>query len=225
MQLEEAAQGVEDDALAYLRHAREEAAAIPLVCASAMDARAFDEARTTSYLPQEEAAAPDPPYAWMCRVVDDFLAARAQVAREPAAPPDGLPGVSDWQGWCACIAKESFQPFSATLARMDHALVCRCLRHLADGMAERGTLHISPHTGLWMYGLLVRLEKPVHMRLAATLREIAQLSRCLRPPDGAAEAVLVPVYDTLLVLAGGFFGQDEVLAPLVDEYVCLNQLA
>ena len=239
MQEDDTTVGVEDDALEYLKRVRLEASLIPLVITSGIDARAFDDNRTTSYLTDDTEDFENPPYAWMCQVIDDFMAARCSVTEEAisshtSAAASDLPPLTDWQAWNQLISQDSFQPFSATLARMDFSLVAKCLDNIAGNMRRQHAdgLHLSSHTGLWLYGLLVRLEKPIHGNLAATLREISQLSRKLRPRElnqvhivsssPSQVNVLIPMYDTLVVVAGGFFGQDSQLAPVVDEYVCLN---
>lgn len=75
---------------------------------------------------------------------------------------------------------------------------------------------------------MVRLEKPVHSYVSATLRSINRLARERRPhvEDGVEVAegdrAAIAMYDTLLVLAGGFFGQDPQLCGVVDQYVSRN---
>lgn len=218
----------DSEAIAYLRGVREEAARLPTVCVSHINARDFDDRRTRTFLPNDDilTACPDPPHPWVCAVTDQFIAARQQVVLDRAAPAPAaavkLPVLHDRQAWQRLIAQEGFQPLSTTLARMDNALATACLAHLA---AQAATADALPgHLGLWMYGLLVRIEKPVPVAVAATIREVSKLARARRPAGtGAAlseaEVAQVAMYDTLLVVAGGFFGQDERLAPIVDAHI------
>lgn len=134
------------------------------------------------------------------------------------------------------------------------------------GACGRGAEGALPaHLGLWLYGLMVRLELPISADVAAAMRRVVVVAeRCQarrvgergrRCDDaealgkdegvedthgggcGAGEVGAVDeamecegsgvrgvddeqaMYDTLRVVAGGFFGQDGALAPVVDDYL------
>jgi Survival motor neuron (SMN) interacting protein 1 (SIP1) len=114
------------------------------------------------------------------------------------APPDecaaSIPFVGDRQGWKRYISQSDAQPYSATLARMDNTLAAFCLRCLADEQkAEDAAL--PAHTALWMYGLMVRLEKPVGPDVSCILRQVAQLAHARRstlPPVRTCNRLHVP---------------------------------
>ena len=176
------ADGIEDDAAAYLRAVREEAARIPHVT---VGTRLHPEAATTSTATDviADVSAPAPQYDWTCDVIDNFVAARAQVQYDASVrsspPPEcaaALPSVGDRRGWQRYIVQENAQPFAATLARMDNVLAISCLRCLATASKSAGDAPLSAHRALWMYGLMVRLEKPVHPDMSAVLRQVALLA-------------------------------------------------
>jgi hypothetical protein len=70
---------------------------------------------------------------------------------------------------------------------------------------------------------MARLEKPIHSHVAATLRDVNRMARersaRTETAAGGDERAAVAMHDTLLVLAGGFFGQDPHLCTIVDQYV------
>jgi hypothetical protein len=217
------AEGVEEQAAAYFRAVRAEAARIPYVCASA---RRYPEIPVIT-VDAPAAAAALPQYGWTCTVVDNFMTARAQVhadasSRSRCAASSMLPHVSDRQGWQRYIHQDDSQPLSTTLACMDNTLAAACMRDLVEESEQSNVL--SRHVGLWMYGLMVRLEKPVHPNVACVLRQVSLLAEGRRHglPDPAVSdeaAHELAMYDTLRVLAGGYFGQDMQLAPVVSEYL------
>lgn len=149
--------GIDAEALAYLRSARAEAARIPAVCVSTIDARIYDDARTTAYVDptDDRPDAPNPDHAWTCQVVDDFIAARTEVHAAAAHAPHpgdlGFPSLTDRQGWTRLVGQTQFQPFSSTLACMNGGLVAALLACLArEAHALEG---VTPHTGehhFWM---------------------------------------------------------------------------
>ena len=218
------ADGVDAEAAAFFQSVRAEAARIPHVCAGP---RLNPEEESAVSCATESASAPAAPLLdWTCTVVDNFVAARAQVAADAAAPRGdaeaSLPNVMDRRGWLRYMHRDEAKPFSTTLACMDNLLACACLKSLAEEASEGAAL--SAHTGLWMYGLLVRLEKPVHPNVACVLRQVAVMAnegrqRLPETPEGRDTATEVAMYDTLRVLAGGFFGQDSSLAPVVADYL------
>lgn len=217
------AEGVEEEAATYFRAVRAEAARIPCVCASVR--RHPENPVTTADAPA--AAATPPQYDWTCTVIDNFVAARAQVeadtsAHSSCAASSSLPHVSDKRGWQRYIHQDASQPLSTTLACMDNTLAASCLRALAEESEQAEAL--SRHVGLWMYGLMVRLEKPLHPNIACVLRQVSLLAEGCRQslPEPAVSdeaAHELAMYDTLRVLAGGYFGQDMQLAPVVSEYL------
>lgn len=227
---------------------------------------------------------------------------------EAAAAETPLPVVSDRHAWQRCMHDPAFQPFAHTLARMDNALAANCLCALADDVARRcggaaaavdcrrgagagegavgragdcGGCELLPaHLGLWLYGLMVRLELPITADVAAALRRVVVIAEDARRrrgggagdvdnegaevgEHGVAVAELAEMecdserehgveegggaarggddalgedevgigsghggadkeramYDTLRVVAGGFFGQDGTLACIVDDYL------
>eukprot|EP00892_Ulva_mutabilis_P009062 jgi/Ulvmu1/6528/UM003_0161.1 len=240
---------------------------------------------------------------------------RGRTCSEAAAPADEqrLPAASDWRAWQRSMHDPEFQPYAHTLARMDNALAATCLCALADDVArsfggaaaaaragpggvtggcevDQGEVGALPsHLGLWLYGLMVRLELPITGDVAAALRQVvvaaedAQRRRREGGDGGAADggsnagsscgageagqggvdgagamdcdeggvcaererggvgagddAVLggddedgrasgvrgddeeQAMYDTLRVVAGGFYGQDGTLACIVDDYL------
>ena len=148
----------------------------------------------------------------------------------------------------------------------------------AGGAAEEELL--PAHLGMWLYGLMVRLELPISANVAAAMRRVVVVAERCRARrlegcgDGAcageagAEEMRSPraergvcagrdcgdeggggaagttggdeamdceggdrgahdesaMYDTLRVVAGGFFGQDGMLAPVVDDYLVRSSL-
>ena len=224
------AEGIEADAAAYLRAVRNEAARIPHVCAGTRRHAESAQAATSFSHDEAEAATLAPAYDWTCTVVDNFVAARAQVqhdivARTPADASQPLPHVGNRSGWLELAHSPHAQPYSSTLARIDNTLAAWCLRCLAEETAK-AEVALEPQMALWMYGLMVRLEKPIQPSVAAVLRQVAvaatERRRALPCGDVALKpevATEVAMYDTLRVLAGGFFGQDQHLGPQVSEYL------
>lgn len=212
----------------------------------------------------------------------------ADAAAEATVPPLG-----DRSAWQRSMHDPEFPPFAHTLARMDNALAANCLCTLAADVAQKcgggaaqegewgagggapgGVEGMPPHLGLWLYGLMVRLELPISANVAAAMRKVVLIAercraRCAEGTGPEASAAEMPegkcaddgvhgeggaeggqacggdeamdvgdgdgagdrqrgvrgaqdelaVCDTLRVVAGGFFGQDAALAPVVDDYL------
>ena len=51
------------------------------------------------------------------------------------------------------------------------------------------------------------------------MHQCFELRNVLQAPDSEEAAKELAMYDTLRVLAGGYFGQDSQLAPLVSDYL------
>jgi Survival motor neuron (SMN) interacting protein 1 (SIP1) len=219
------ADGVDEEAAAYLRFVREEAARIPHVCASSRRSVATFTAAAVE--PIEDASMPE--HSWLCSVLDNFVAARSQVqlGAETEKDPTShgkLPHVTDRRSWHRVLRQDQVQPYSHVLAKMDNNLTASCLKCLVMEALDDDN-ELLTHIGLWLYGLMIRLEKPLHMDVAATLRQLSAFARQRRASliadiakvHSAAEQLAM--FDTLLVLAGGFFGQDTHLAPIADSYL------
>lgn len=70
---------------------------------------------------------------------------------------------------------------------------------------------LPPLRAQWLFALLSRLEKPLLPDIAATLRALHRHCAHARNLLGSAEEAALPALDVLLAVAGGYFGQDEVL--------------
>lgn len=221
------AEGMSADAAAYLRSVREEAARLPRVSVGKR-LNPQEPSCSNDHL-DSPSCAPAIPYDWTCTVVDNFVVARTQVqqdieAHTPTEPGLDLPSIGNRSAWQELVHSESFQPFSSTLARLDNTLAVWCLQSLLESSSK--TEELKPHCAIWMYGLMVRLEKPISPNVAAVLREVHVLAeerrRRVTGPCSSLESA-VAVCDTLRVIAGGFFGQDRHMAPLVNEYLLRTQ--
>jgi hypothetical protein len=220
------AEGIDADAAAYLRSVRKEAAKLPRV---SVGTRLNPQGPSGSSSHLASPRTPMPPYEWICTVVDNFVTARTQVQRDiethtPVEAGQALPSLGNRGAWNELVHSESAQPFSSTLARLDNTLAVWCLQSLIESSRQKAEL--QPHLAIWMYGLMVRLEKPVHPNVAAVLRDVHVFAaeRRRRLPDACSsaeseDAAEVAMYDTLRVLAGGYFGQDRDMAPVVNEYL------
>jgi Survival motor neuron (SMN) interacting protein 1 (SIP1) len=112
----------------------------------------------------------------------------------PGECADVIPDYGDRRGWHKYVRDESAQPFSAVLARLDNTLAAACLKGLATDCRKEGGGALTAHMGLWMYGLMVRLEKPVFPDVSAMLRQVATLAEARR---GALPQVCTPALDMM----------------------------
>ena len=173
------------EAAEYLRAVRAEAARLPSISAGTRHTSdATVDCTNASEDTSSTAHVPPPPEEWWCTVIDNFVTARAQVQSDiaartalPAESAERVPHAGDRRGWHKYILQEDAQPFSAVLARLDNTLAAGCLKHLANETAAvDAAWPANAQRGLWMYGLMVRLEKPLHPDVACALHKVATLA-------------------------------------------------
>jgi Survival motor neuron (SMN) interacting protein 1 (SIP1) len=155
------ADGVDEEAAAYLRFVREEAARIPHVCASSRRSVATFTAAAVE--PIEDASMPE--HSWLCNVLDNFVAARSRVQLGAEAEKDPsshgmLPHVTDRRSWHRVLRQDQVQPHSDVLAKMDNNLTASCLKCLVMEALDDDN-DLLTHIGLWLYGLMIRLASTV----------------------------------------------------------------
>ena len=98
---------------------------------------------------------------------------------------------------------------------LDQVAITRRILKLAKKIEQDQLLDISDASGL--YALSARLERPLHGDMAAVYRGI--LRRCCEWRSGVEDRYdpLLPHLNILIVIAGAYFGQDELLAEYGDE--------
>jgi hypothetical protein len=113
-------------------------------------------------------------------------------------------------------------PWVSSLAALDHVGQQRLLRRFVALLERRlrgrgaaqppGMAVISHAEAAWLYGALARVDLPLLPEAAADVRRIFvichQLRRGLATSEGSIDHPLIGLLNTLLVVAGRFFGQE-----------------
>lgn len=76
---------------------------------------------------------------------------------------------------------------------------------------------LAPGDAAQVYALSARIELPLHADTAAAYRALLRKCRELRAGVTVPQDPLLPHLNVLIVLAGGFFRQDEELSALWED--------
>lgn len=225
------------DVQEYLWRVRLEAQDIPDVVVSDVDPRQFDKQQTPN-MPSLPAFSISsvvnkallPSRQWKQDLLADFAELRQLIARwQDIGPPEvdtndqddtmrvvlrtNVPRMSDQEGWSAFFfGRDEIEPVGTPphlrlLLQFDQVLTRRLLEHHTDWLVN-DAVSLSRARAVWIYALLARLDKPVHARVAATIRQL--LRHCWQLRNGLQEPVdpqTLRSLNILISITGDFFGQ------------------
>lgn len=109
------------------------------------------------------------------------------------------------------VPPNGYAPTTALLCQFDQIIVRRVLSHHLHYISSGWDMTVA--RGRWMYALLARLEKPLHMdeasMLCSLLRELCRERRKIKLSyDKNVNCVeILPLLNILIVLTGKYFGQ------------------
>ena len=117
--------------------------------------------------------------------------------------------MEEWAG------PKNVAPNNAVLLQFDQVLTQKLLSYHVDWLE---TSELSPANGGWLYGLLTRLEKPLHRDVVAVIRQLYRrccyLRKALNVDSPSFDGTLASL-NVLIAITGAYFGQGE-------EYVDLS---
>lgn len=191
----------DDDAMAYLRQVRAEASGIPDIMV-AKDAGVPRD--SINKAPKTGSATFAVPVEWERSVLGDLTEARRLLEvykargvgskRFPRVPVPAMKDNDAWKIFC------DFQrPSVRVVLQFDAPMTQAILKHHISWAAEA---ELTTDAGNWIYALLAHLDLPLHRDVAALLRRLVARLLQLRANGGD-----LPLLQTLLVVAGRFFGQ------------------
>ena len=105
--------------------------------------------------------------------------------------------------WKLNLPKDGMKPSVRILLQMDQVMARRVLEHQLCWVESGWPL--SKQRGRWIYGLLARLDKPLHREDAATLRKFVKILCKKRNVGGNKQ--YIPVINVLLAIIGRYFEQ------------------
>mmetsp|Transcript_20434 Transcript_20434/g.31012 ORF Transcript_20434/g.31012 Transcript_20434/m.31012 type:complete len:344 (-) Transcript_20434:282-1313(-) len=133
------------------------------------------------------------------------------------------------------ISETGYEPTTKLMSQFDQIIIRRLLSHFVIHLQEREiitpTIHHEGKVYKWIYGLLARLEKPIHRDEQSSLMELLRiLSRSrasIRANDDgddiatSREYSLVKMMNVLVILIGIYFEQcvhiDRLMSPIQRE--------
>jgi gem associated protein 2 len=117
---------------------------------------------------------------------------------------DASPGNDLWR---TDLPPAGFPPTTTLLLQMDQVMIRRVLSHLTYYVCEGWS--VTESCAQWLYGLLARLERPVHrddaVVLYALLKRLTLLRKQWQHPTG--DRALLARFNVLIVIVGIYFEQ------------------
>ncbi len=117
----------------------------------------------------------------------------------------------------ALIQEKVSGPVLSTVLCLDQVAVGALLQRCVARVTEDGAAPLTETEAQWLFALAAALEKPAHCDVVAALRCLTRRVRALRSGLQSAEDPLLPRLNTLAVVAGAYFGQDDKLVPWVAD--------
>ncbi|GAX75712.1 hypothetical protein CEUSTIGMA_g3155.t1 [Chlamydomonas eustigma] len=114
---------------------------------------------------------------------------------------------------CPNISERISGPLLKTVLAMDQVRVVSLLTWLIQEFQE--LQYISYTRSQWLFSLAAVLEKPIHCDTGAAFRALLRKCCALRVKAANKSDPQLPILNTLIAVAGGYFGQDEVLSKVV----------
>jgi survival of motor neuron protein-interacting protein 1 len=102
------------------------------------------------------------------------------------------------------VPTEGFDPNTKLISQFDDILVRRVLSHHLHYIKEG--YEISFNRGRWLYGLLARLQKPLHREEASLLIDLLRELCMIRKRSNGGDESL-KMLNTLIVIIGIYFEQ------------------
>ena len=101
------------------------------------------------------------------------------------------------------------EPKLITLLSMDQVCVVSVLSWMVEGLDGS---KITEKRARWIFSLSALLEKPIHAETAAMFRGLFRKCSVMRADlISGPEDPLLPLLNMLVIISGGYFGQDESL--------------
>ena len=111
--------------------------------------------------------------------------------------------------WKQNVPVDGYTPTVSLLSQMDQVMVRRVLGHLIHFVTvDTSGWSWTRQRSAWVYGLLARLERPIHRDEAAVLYSLLKhLSMCRANASPTTDASLMAYLNLLMVLVGIYFEQ------------------
>jgi len=97
-------------------------------------------------------------------------------------------------------------PLMSIVAHLDQVTVMALLQHHITWFETRS---MTPHRAMWLYALLVRLEKPLDPDIAASLRSLLRRLSHFRSKLVDLKDPLLPTFNILITIVAKYFNQQD----------------
>jgi len=121
----------------------------------------------------------------------------------------GLPQYDDEDAWFMfCFEGEGHPPLLSTVLKMDTMTQERVLSYHIDWLNKETTL--SAHRAVWIYALLVGIDKPLSPNVASDIRRLLVMCCSMRSRlEGEEEEENLACLNIMISLAGTYYEQEE----------------
>jgi len=208
----------------YLKHVRWEAKRCPKTIISNINPRKFDNNQTFYCIPEKIPVAPNgfsPTIEWEKSFLLYFgelqKTAETKFYYQKLSHSISIPPMSDHEKWKVfCFGDQSIkqensteyskQPLVSILSQLDSVGITTLLKHQ---IKWADTEDLTEERAMWLFSLLVRMEKPIPVDMSYLLRRLLRRLCTVRAELKSSSDSILPPLNILITIVSKYFNQGE----------------